>query len=44
VRLDPAVRTTVPDDVLVSYIRLNGIPEQPTLDVARSLMAAVDEA
>jgi exonuclease SbcD len=44
VRLDPAVRTTDPDAVLRSYIRLNGIPEQPTLDVARSIMAAVDEA
>ena len=44
VRLDPAVKTSEPDDVLRSYLRLNELPETPTLEVGRSIMAAVDES
>jgi len=42
VRLDPAVKTTEPDDVLRSYIKLHDLPEEPTLEVARAIMEVVD--
>ena len=44
VRLPATVKTTEPGDVLRSYLSLNGVPEEPTLEVAHSIMAAVDDA